>query len=136
MPPSELEQVILNLVVNASDAMKGKGQLFIQVSSRYAVSGIGFVLPPDEAERYVILEIKDSGKGMSHEEISRIFEPFFTTKTTGSSPGTGLGLSTVHTIAARHGLGITVESNVGEGTRFRIVLPAASEKTTKEGELP
>jgi PAS domain S-box-containing protein len=128
--PGELHQVILNLVVNARDAMPSGGTLALSLSRLAAQEEIaveGGRLPPGS---YVVLEVADTGTGMEEETRSRIFEPFFTTKEPGK--GTGLGLSTVHAIARRSQGGIAVESRPGQGTTFRIYLPSAGETAGEE----
>jgi CheY-like chemotaxis protein len=105
----QIEQVVLNLAVNARDAMPGGGTLEIAVSR-----------DPDGAEG-VVLSVRDSGVGMDACTQSRIFEPFFTTKAPGK--GTGLGLATVYGIVAQSGGTIAVESAPGAGTRFAVWLP-------------
>ena len=105
---TQLEQVLVNLVVNASDAMPGGGTLTIRTEK------------PTAEE--VQLEVEDSGVGMGPEVLERIFEPFFTTKA--GEQGTGLGLAVVHGIVAQHGGDVDVRSRFGEGTRVRVRLPA------------
>ncbi|MEZ4456423.1 MAG: ATP-binding protein [Gemmatimonadales bacterium] len=114
--PNQLEQVLLNLVVNAREAMPRGGPIAITV--RPAPMG------EDGDEPAVILEVTDSGVGMSDDTMSRIFEPFFTTKDAGK--GTGLGLSTVYGIVKQSGGQIDVDSALGRGTTFRIRLPATA----------
>ena len=130
--PGELHQVILNLVVNACDAMPSGGCLnlalrYLDAQQEIAVEGGR--LPPGP---YVLLEVADTGIGMSEEIRRRIFEPFFTTKEPGK--GTGLGLSTVHAIVRRSKGGIAVESRPGQGTTFRIYLPCSGEAVRQEAE--
>jgi two-component system, cell cycle sensor histidine kinase and response regulator CckA len=126
----QIEQVIMNLVVNARDAMAGGGTLQIRTrnssveSPRVVASGD---LPPGD---YVVLEIEDSGAGISQENLSRIFEPFFTTKERGS--GTGLGLSTVYGIVRQTQGHIDVESVLDQGTTFRIFLPLVTQSASVE----
>ncbi|MBL9135324.1 MAG: hypothetical protein JNK85_05630 [Verrucomicrobiales bacterium] len=122
----KLEQILLNLVVNASEAMQGRGRLRITARRRHDRANASVVLPPATAPRYVEVTIEDSGPGIPAEIRDRIFEPFFTTKHEGHRPGTGLGLSMVYSIAQSEGLGLLLETGSGEGTRFRVWIPAAA----------
>lgn len=114
-----LEQMLLNLVVNAAEAMKGQGTLAL--TARLVDSCPACVLQPRPAENFVEVTVSDSGPGISPDILPRIFEPFFTTKNAGATPGTGLGLSTVYTMAEQDGLGLGVDT--GKGTTFRIAIP-------------
>ncbi|HYO15950.1 MAG TPA: ATP-binding protein [Thermoanaerobaculia bacterium] len=118
----QLEQVILNLVVNARDAMASGGTLLLATAGREIVDGEAEKadLPPGS---YLELTVADTGTGMPPEVLERLFEPFFTTKETGK--GTGLGLATVHGIVHQSGGRIRVESAPGRGTRFTVLLPRA-----------
>ncbi len=115
----QLEQVIVNLAVNARDAMKAGGRLTIETQNIELEPGNRFDLAPGDA---IALIVTDNGCGMDAATQARVFEPFFTTKEPGK--GTGLGLSTVYGIVAQSGGAIAIDSVVGQGTTFRIVLPA------------
>jgi len=116
--PTQLEQVVVNLVVNARDAMAGDGLLTIATAN--VTLGEGHKQPPGD---YVRLSITDTGSGIPPEILERIFDPFFTTKPEGK--GTGLGLSTVYGIIEQHGGFVDVETAPGAGTTFRVYLPEA-----------
>jgi CheY-like chemotaxis protein len=125
--PGQIEQVIMNLAVNARDAMPKGGQLTIQ--TRNVTIGKGprrETVMLDEGS-YVLLAIRDTGHGMSEETQSHLFEPFFTTKEKGK--GTGLGLSTVYGIVKQSGGTIGIESKPGQGTTCKIFFPKVEETT-------
>jgi PAS domain S-box-containing protein len=120
--PGKIEQVVLNLAVNAHDAMSAGGVLTIRTSRVEQMKGIG---KDKSSQSCALIEMIDSGTGMDAETRTHIFEPFFTTKPIGK--GTGLGLSTVYGIVKQSGGSIEVESAVGEGSTFRVYLPIAEE---------
>jgi PAS domain S-box-containing protein len=123
--PTQLQQVLTNLAVNARDAMPGGGELKLRLSSLTLGPGDEspeLDIPPGE---WVLLSVSDTGTGIPEEVLPHIFEPFFTTR---APKGSGLGLAQVYGIVKQHGGNIEVESQVGEGTTFTICLPAL-EKT-------
>jgi len=121
-----LEQVLLNLIVNASEAMQGKGKLKIALHPRPALPAKTYALRPHPAAQYLELSVVDSGPGIAPEIQPRLFEPFFTTKRAGAKAGTGLGLSLVFTIAQQDGLGLSVESEPTKGATFTLMIPVDS----------
>jgi len=130
--PSQLEQVIMNLAVNARDAMPVGGRYAMLAANAVIANANGErILPPGE---YVRLTVSDTGCGMNKATIDKIFEPFFTTK----AKGTGLGLATVHGIIKQSGGHISVASELGKGTTFSIHLPVANEsaKPAKTVAMP
>lgn len=131
---SQLEQVIVNLVVNARDAMNGEGALKIRTLNvdEEACRNEHKYHELEPAE-YVLIEVQDEGTGMSKEVLDKIFEPFFSTKEVGK--GTGLGLSTVYGIVKQTGGYIYPDSEVGKGTTFRVFLPRHIQTTEEIQEL-
>jgi PAS domain S-box-containing protein len=128
--PSQLHQVLLNLSVNARDAMPDGGRILYQARNFHLDQGTAKLHLGAQAGDYVLLRVTDNGMGMPKEVVDRIFEPFFTTKPQGQ--GTGLGLPTVLGIVRSHGGFLEVRSEPGKGTTFEVYLPA--EKTSTTGE--
>jgi nitrogen fixation negative regulator NifL len=135
-----IEQVLLNLAINARDAMPRGGQLLISSEAVCFDGGQPLTHPEARAGQFVCLTVKDAGTGIAPEHLPRIFEPFFTTKEIGK--GTGLGLATVYGIVQQHQGWIEVFSQPGAGTTFKIFLPAipppagASAAPQADGDLP
>jgi two-component system cell cycle sensor histidine kinase/response regulator CckA len=124
--PTQLHQVLMNLCVNARDAMPDGGTLKVSAANLMLDEVYTGLLGPLTPGPHLVITVSDSGSGMSRETQERVFEPFFTTKEVGK--GTGLGLSTVLTIVKSHGGAIDVQSAVGLGTTFTIHLPALHEQ--------
>jgi two-component system cell cycle sensor histidine kinase/response regulator CckA len=120
--PSQLQQVLMNLTLNARDSMPHGGTLSVATASTRLEPELSGGSEP--AGPHVLLTVRDTGAGMDPDTLSRIFEPFFSTK--GVGQGTGLGLSTVHGIVRQHGGHITVDSEPSRGTEFRIYFPVVS----------
>jgi two-component system, cell cycle sensor histidine kinase and response regulator CckA len=118
---NQMEQVILNLAVNARDAMPDGGQLHIETSNVIVNEDLATRATTLEAGPHVLLTVKDTGAGMDAETSQHIFEPFFTTK--GPGKGTGLGLATVYSVVKQSGGAVLVESELGKGSTFKIFLP-------------
>jgi two-component system cell cycle sensor histidine kinase/response regulator CckA len=123
--PSLLEQVLVNLVVNAGEAMPNGGRVEVRVGRTSHSVGAG------AATEFAQIEVSDSGMGMDEETRGKIFDPFFTTKTS----GTGLGLASCYGIVNQHGGHIIVEAEAGQGTRFRVLLPLLVGVETEKGTL-
>ena len=125
-----VEQILLNLAVNARDAMPSGGRLMIATASKAIGQEYALQNPAATPGQCVCLSVSDTGCGIPPEHLSHIFEPFFTTKEIGK--GTGLGLATVYGIVKQHRGWIEIDSQVGKGTTFRIYLPAARDVTAKQ----
>ncbi|QJR36738.1 ATP-binding protein [Gemmatimonas groenlandica] len=132
MDPSQVEQVLANLCVNARDAIQSVGTIVIATENRTLLATDGD-LADLTAGDYVVINVSDTGSGMSPELLTQIFEPFFTTKSIGL--GTGLGLSTVYGIVAQNGGAVRVSSTVGQGTHFAIYLPRYTGEEDTEVEV-
>ena len=129
--PTQIELVVLNLVINARDAMENRGTVTIETAN----AKVG---PPEKLEEppsgdYVMIAVTDTGSGMTKEVLAKAFEPFFTTKEIGK--GSGLGLSQVLGFAKQSGGGMRIETRVGEGTSVKVYLPRAAENSTSEVEF-
>jgi CheY-like chemotaxis protein len=121
----QLEQAVLNLVVNARDAMPDGGRLALSIDEVVLPQDATDIQPELPPGRYVVLRIADTGTGMSPETLARVYEPFFTTKEVGK--GTGLGLSQVYGFAQQSGGAVAIVSAPGRGTRVSLLLPRSSE---------
>jgi PAS domain S-box-containing protein len=136
---TQLHQILMNLCVNARDAMPNGGKLTLELENVEVNEAVASMNPDACPGRYVALSVTDTGTGISPENLDKIFDPFFTTKEVGQ--GTGLGLSTVIGIVKSHGGFVQVNSRLGEGTQFKVYLPACdtpkdSEKKLKAVPLP
>jgi two-component system cell cycle sensor histidine kinase/response regulator CckA len=125
--PTQIHQVLLNLCVNARDAMPRGGTLRLRTTNRPLDPAQALAIPGARAGNFVTIEVEDSGTGIAPETLKHAWEPFFTTKETGK--GTGLGLSTVRGIVESHQGFVELETAVGRGTTFRVSLPAAEADT-------
>lgn len=134
--PSQLQQVVMNLAVNARDAMPEGGTLTIETALVAAENGAA-TTQPEERGGFIKISVSDTGTGMDKDTQRKIFDPFFTTKGTGQ--GTGLGLYIVHSVISNHGGYVNLYSEPGKGTRFTLYLPITRERGeehTEEEEIP
>jgi CheY-like chemotaxis protein len=129
---TQLYQVFMNLVVNARDAMPNGGRLQMEARNAEIDDNYARMQPHAKPGRYIVVSVADTGTGIPSGLISKIFEPFFTTKETGK--GTGLGLSTAMGIVRAHGGFLTVYSELGKGTCFKVYIPAA--RQSMSGHVP
>ncbi len=135
---SRLGQVLLNLAVNAQDAMPNGGRLSMEIGDEVVDEGRTGRTTETRTGPYVVLSVTDNGHGMNEDMVSKVFDPFYSTKERGK--GTGLGLATVHGIVQQHNGWIDVRSAPGEGTTFKLYFPRSerpgeSSSVTSEGEL-
>jgi PAS domain S-box-containing protein len=126
---TQLHQVLLNLAINARDAMPNGGTLLLSATNVEVDSARAMLNPPLKPGPHVALIVEDTGSGISPEVLEHMFEPFYTTKPRGQ--GTGLGLSTVYGIVRNHGGALEVSSQLGVGTKFTVLLPAKDEAPAK-----
>ncbi|UCD57663.1 MAG: response regulator, partial [Candidatus Hydrogenedentota bacterium] len=127
---AQIEQVIMNLCINARDAMPDGGKLIVEtdvalLNEEYVKTHLGA-----KPGSYVVLAVTDTGTGMNKETIEKVFEPFFTTKDEGK--GTGLGLAMVYGVVKNHGGSVQVYSELGEGSTFKVYLPVGGKPEVKE----
>jgi PAS domain S-box-containing protein len=128
--PTQIHQVLLNLCVNSRDAMPGGGTLRLRTGNRRLEPAQALAIPGARPGAFVTIEVEDTGTGIPAEALAHIWEPFFTTKQAGK--GTGLGLSTVRGIIESHQGFIELQTTAGQGTTFRINLPAAESDTATD----
>lgn len=131
VPPIEgdrdhLMQVVLNLVLNAQDAMPDGGRMWIQLSAREVRKALSAATSEIPVGTYAVISVRDEGVGMSTEVQTRVFEPFYTTKERGE--GSGIGLATVHAIIGQHGGHVRLDSRLGSGSTFEVFLPLTSRR--------
>jgi len=131
---SQMEQVLLNLFLNAADAMEGGGDLFLKTDNVTHEEMTGEPHHDVKPGNYVLLTVRDTGVGMDRETRERIFEPFFTTK--GLGHGTGLGMASTYGIIKAHGGYIHLFSEKGQGTTFKIYVPATEQEVKVKKEVP
>ncbi len=129
--PGQFDQVIINLAVNARDAMVGGGTLTIRTAARHLAESLKVGTETVAPGHYALIEVSDTGTGIAKEDLARIFEPFFSTKAGTAVAGTGLGLSTVYGIVRQTEGTVTVESKKGEGAIFTIYLPRFDEAAVR-----
>jgi two-component system, cell cycle sensor histidine kinase and response regulator CckA len=139
--PGQIEQVVINLAINASDAMPEGGELAIETKYVQVREGEYSAYSNAKPGRYILMAVRDTGQGISDEVKKHLFEPFYTTKEVGK--GTGLGLATVYGAVMQNRGFIEVESEIGSGTTFRIFFPRVDEKPTavwtretEKGDVP
>ncbi len=130
--PNQIHQVLMNLCINARDAMPKGGTLYISAENLFVDENFVKLNLDAQVGSYIVITISDTGFGIPPLILERIFEPFFTTKEVGK--GTGLGLSTVFGIVKNHGGFVNVESDVGKGSKFQVYLPAVKERTRQQVE--
>lgn len=123
---TSLHRILLNLLINASEAMEGRGCLRIQVERIRHLESTELVLAPSASSAWIRISVMDSGPGIASDKMGSLFEPSFSTKSRQHRIGSGLGLYVVHTLSKEEGIGLGVQSKLGEGTRFELILPTLS----------
>ncbi|WP_051617286.1 ATP-binding protein [Desulfonatronovibrio hydrogenovorans] len=131
--PVQMEQILLNLVSNAADAMPNGGTVRIETKNTVLDQGVASLYPDAASGPYVLLTVSDTGSGMSQEVLEHVFDPFFTTKEVGK--GTGLGLASAYGIVRNHGGFIQIDSEPDRGTRVKVYLPAGGQPEILEVDL-
>jgi CheY-like chemotaxis protein len=129
----QVETALLNLAINARDAMAGRGRLTIEAGNAYLDESYAARNPDVVPGQYVMVAVSDTGSGMPREIIDKVFDPFFTTKAPGQ--GTGLGLSMVHGFVKQSGGHVKIYSEVGEGTTIRFYLPRSRDSEDRTAEI-
>ena len=132
--PAQIDQILLNLVINSTEAMPSGGSLSITTGLEFLPAGNSGNDSQELTGPYVVLAVTDTGWGMTPQIMDRIFDPFFTTKHRDTKKGTGLGLSVVRGIVEQHGGFVRCESQPGIGTTFRVFFPARQEEAMSVGE--
>jgi signal transduction histidine kinase len=133
--PDLVRQMLVNLILNAADALGGRGEIELRAGPLASLPG-DLILPPGPADRFLFVSVRDGGPGIAPDILPRIFEPFFTTKAFSTKRGTGLGLTMVYEIARETGVGLRVESIPGRGSTFTILLPVAETSTAAAAADP
>ncbi|MDD2463125.1 MAG: PAS domain S-box protein [Desulfobulbus sp.] len=134
MDSTQMDQILMNLIVNARDAIVGHGVISLETSNVTLDASFTNLYPEFTPGEYVLLCVQDTGSGMSRDTILHIFEPFYTTKETGK--GTGLGLATVYGIVTQNNGHVLVESELGAGTTFKVFLPRSHAQFSEEAIQP
>ncbi len=123
------QQILLNFIFNAAESMNGRKRIVISTNRLDSLPAM-MALQPCHADAYVSVSVRDFGCGIAPENVARVFEPFFTTKALSVHPGTGLGLSIVYELAKKMSAGLSLESVLGQGSVFSLILPAAHSAST------
>jgi signal transduction histidine kinase len=128
-----IQQILLNFIFNAAEASTGRKQIVLSVAQSCTLPP-GLALKPATADSYIFVSAKDFGSGIAPENMPRIFEPFFTTKSLSTRRGTGLGLSMVYELAKQMECGLSVESEIGKGSTFTLIVPVRDLPAELPGE--